>query len=115
MLNQKFIVEWMVEPKYNPGKVNLSIGGNEEKIKDLVKVICSLEGVNYNEQTRLRDFFNNFNGLETNTWYCWSFFEIKAFKKGTMHLKFQNKDVWYRLNKAYGEIKGFNLPEAYKR
>lgn len=50
-----------------------------------------------------------------NIWYDWGFFEIKAFKKGTMHFKFKNINDWYLLNKAYGELKGFTLSEAYKK
>ena len=53
--------------------------------------------------------------LEPNTWYEWGFFEIKFFKKGTMHVKFKDLNDWYLLNKAYGELKGFSLPETYKK
>ncbi len=56
-----------------------------------------------------------YNDFQTNTWYKWGFFEFKVFKKGTIHLKFIDNDVWYRLNKAYGELKGFSLPETYKK
>lgn len=114
MLNEKFIIEWMVEPKYNSERLDLIYRSNESRITDLVKVMCNILGMNYNERTSLRDFFRMHNGLERNRWYSWGFFEIKVFKKGTMHLKFQNKDDWYRLNRAYGELKGFTLSENYK-
>lgn len=114
MLNRKFIVDWMVEPKWgDTKKVDLKISSysHQDKISDLQKVMCNITGSNYDEETTLRDFFHKFNGLESGKWYSWSFWEFKVFKKGTMHLKFQNKDDWYKLNKAYGELKGFTLPE----
>lgn len=52
--------------------------------------------------------------LEPNTWYEFGFFEVKFFKKGTMHIKFKDLNEWYLLNKAYGELKGFTLSEQYK-
>lgn len=48
-------------------------------------------------------------------WYDFGFFEIKGFKKGTMHLKFKDENVWWLLNKRYGEIKGFTLPEKFTK
>lgn len=32
-----------------------------------------------------------------------------------MHVKFKDENDWYFLNKAYGELKGFSLPETYKK
>ncbi len=49
--------------------------------------------------------------LETNKWYDFAFFDVKFFKKGTAHFKFKNKDDWYRVNQAYGKLKGFTLKE----
>lgn len=119
MLNKKFICEgiidtgWGFQVKYD--------SYNSRKIDDLVKVLCNITGTNYSEVGTLYRF--NFDpkkmektfDLEPNTWYEWGFFEIKFFKKGTMHVKFKNTEDWYRLNKAYGELKGFSLPETYKK
>lgn len=119
MLNKKFIIDYMVEPRYSGG-VELCIGGGQqEKLTDLVKVLCNLTGTDFNTTTHIRDFFHSMMvgrlGLDTNRWYSWAFFEFKVFKKGTMHLKFQNEEHWYLLNKAYGELKGFSLPEKYSK
>ncbi len=81
-----------------------------EKNKDLQKVLCYLTGRDFDKETRLDTFFHN-NKLQTNTWYSWSFFEIKGFKKGTLHLKFQNIKDWELLNRAYAKAKGSVLPE----
>ncbi|UXQ88770.1 DUF4942 domain-containing protein [Tenacibaculum phage Larrie] len=115
MLNKKFIVDWMVEPNtWSNGKVSLRYNSNQEQLEDLIKVLCNITGVNYDNLTTLNQFYYNLNGFETNKWYSWTFFEFKVFKKGTMHLKFKSEDDWYKLNKAYGELKGFTLSESYK-
>lgn len=48
---------------------------------------------------------------EFGQWYDWGFFEIKAFKKGTVHCKFKDESVWAKFNRRIGELKGFPLPE----
>lgn len=138
MLNKKFIVEGIMETQSFMG-FNIrydSYGG--EKINDLVKVLCNLTGNNYDEMSSLYRFnYNKFNdkmfNIEPNTWYSWDFqkiigkdkeayietkpgfFDVKFFKKGTMHLKFKRVEDWYILNSSYGKLKGFVLPETYKK
>jgi predicted RNA methylase len=119
MLNKKFICEgiidtgWGFQVKYD--------SYNSRKIDDLVKVLCNITGTNYSDIGTLYRF--NFDpkkmektfDLEPNTWYEWGFFEVKFFKKGTMHVKFKDLNDWYLLNQAYGKLKGFTLPEEYKK
>ena len=52
--------------------------------------------------------------MSSNTWYDWGFFQIKGFKKGTMHFKFKDRDVWARVNRKICELRGFGLPEIIK-
>src|SRR5690606_31243788 len=110
LLNKKFIANNIAEMGYGGGLRIRSWYNNVEQIKDLVKAICYLTGTNYSE---LVDFERAVNetGLESNTWYDWSFFEFKVFKKGTGHFKFKDLKVWERLNRKYAEIKGQVLPE----
>lgn len=143
MLNQKFIVENVAKVNYSNQLEISSYSGNFEKLKDLTKVLCNITGQNYDSietighspcnlteegyltvnGLRVKNYNNSsygdrimwYNVFQTNTWYKWGFFEFKVFKKGTIHLKFIDDDVWYRLNKAYGELKGFSLPETYKK
>lgn len=110
MLNRKFIVESMVNMDYSKPSVD-SYRMNSGQIEDLNKVLCNILGMNYNDIGTLGNYFRNAEDLKTNKWYKWGFFEFKFFKKRTMHLKFIDKEVWYKLNKAYGELKGFTLPE----
>lgn len=48
-------------------------------------------------------------------WYRWGFFDIKCFKKKTVHCKFVDTDVWAIFNREVARIKGYPLPEAIKR
>lgn len=115
MLNKKIIVEGIMEtqsfmsfvPKYD------SYGG--QKINDLNKVLCNLTGQDYNKIGDVYYLNKIYRDIKPNTWYDWGFFDIKMFKKGTMHLKFKRVEDWYILNLTYGKLKGFSLPETYKK
>ncbi len=122
MLNKKFICEGIVETSWGGGSLQVrynSYSGN--KIDDLVKVLCNITAKNYNDIGTLYRF--NFDKvkheksfeIKPNEWYEFGFFNVKFFKKGTMHVKFKSMDDWYRLNHAYGQLKGFSLPETYKK
>lgn len=122
MLNKKFICEGIVETSWGGGSLQVRYSSyNGNKIDDLVKVLCNITGKNYNDIGTLYRFNFNRNNHEKNfeimpnEWYEFGFFDVKFFKKGTMHLKFKNIDDWYRLNQAYGKLKGFTLPETYKK
>lgn len=43
-------------------------------------------------------------------WYDWGFFEIKVYKKGTLHAKFKDEKVWEMFNRACAKAKGWALP-----
>lgn len=44
-------------------------------------------------------------------WTSWNFFEIKAFKKGTVHFMFKNEEDWAKLNIEINRIMGNPIPE----
>ena len=139
MLNRKFITGWCVESNWNGGLQIKDYNSNFERVTDLVKVLCNITGTNYDtipniryascdktnegflteKGTRVKSYSQtgydnriiNYNLLQPNIWYKWGFFEFKVFKKGTMHLRFINEKDWYKLNQAYGKLKGFTLPE----
>lgn len=114
LLNKKFIIDYMVEPeKWGrfEGKLKMRYSSNNDRLNDLIKVICNLKGYDYNGVSTVYDVMDRMNGFLPNRWYYCGFFEVKAFKKGTMHLKFQNEKLWEDLNRKYAEIKGQVLPE----
>jgi len=119
MLNKKFICEGIMETQSFMG-FNIRYNSySGQKIDDLVKVLCNITGRNYTDIGGIYSFGRDANHtrtkIEPNTWYEWGFFEVKFFKKGTMHVKFKDENDWYLLNKAYGELKGFSLHEQYKK
>lgn len=128
MLGKKFIVEGISEQHYYAEKgLKMRYGSyGSDKINDLVKVLCNITAKNYDKIGRLDDnnlaVHNNYEPkegerflIESNTWYNYGFFDVKFFKKGTAHFKFKDLNDWYLLNKAYGELKGFSLPETHKK
>jgi len=120
MLNKKFICEGIIEIS-SGGALKVRYDSfNGRRIDDLTKVLCNITAKNYSHVGPIYQFGSNNSGeskfkIEPNTWYDWGFFEVKFFRKGTMHLKFKEVETWYLLNKAYGEIKGFTLTEKYNK
>lgn len=45
-------------------------------------------------------------------WFEWSYFKVKAFKKGTMHFEFKDDETWAKLNQNVARIKGYPLFEG---
>jgi hypothetical protein len=111
LLNKKIIIPYVMEKSYD-NYLYARYGSYHDGINDLLKVICALTGTNYDDVTDLGGFCRNIR-MQPNTWYSWSFFEIKGFKKGTLHMKFQNEKVWETVNRAYAKLKGAVLPEKF--
>ena len=111
LLNEKFIMPWVTEISYRGG-MNVRYG-SAETVDDFVKALCYITGMNYDKCTPLSHFVSNIK-CEFGVWYSWGFFEIKGFKKGTMHFKFQDPDLWALFNHNIGRIKGFPLYERKK-
>lgn len=117
MLNKKFIVNHIFEVAeswhgVNAGKLKVRYSSSANRIEDLVKVICNLTGFDYNKTRSLEQLQKEFKYLEPNRWYTNGFFEVKGFKKGTLHLKFTDDKIWEQLNRSYAKIKGQVLPES---
>lgn len=126
MLNKKIILGWMFESCN--GYLSPRHSGNQDKMKDLMKVLCAISGEDYNRLPRLYNVCRDVKP-KPNEWFSWDFewiegegehavkktkpgfFEIKGFKKGTMHAKFKDHKVWESLNRKYAKIKGQVLPE----
>lgn len=47
-------------------------------------------------------------------WCDWEYFQLKCYKKGTIHFKFKDRDVWATFNQHVARIKGYPLPEGLK-
>jgi hypothetical protein len=47
-------------------------------------------------------------------WFDWAYFEVKAYKKGTMHFKFKDRELWGKFNQHIAKLKGYPLYETVK-
>ena len=108
ILNEKFIFPGIVNCDYGTFRVNYG-SRSIDLVNDLLRVLCYLNGKDYDKCDKMYDAVKK--DYQSNTWYNWEFFEIKFFKKGTMHFKFKNKDVWAVFNQNVARIKGFQLPD----
>ena len=125
LVNEKFILPYLVNYEYGSMRCTYyGGGGNVELIEDLIKALCWLTGERYESHNSLFKFLNNtpidggepsyrteYKKYQNNVWYDWGFFEIKGFKKGTIHFKFKDKKVWELFNRRVAKIKGYPLPE----
>lgn len=127
MLNKKFIVGWTFNFYSYTGYLTPSHGYRFDYMQDLTKVLCALTGENYD---KLKTLYNCCRDVkpQPNEWFNWDFewtegdeiktkpgfFKVKGFKKGTMHVQFQDPKVWELLNRRYAKIKGQVLPEKFQ-
>ena len=109
LLNKKFIVNYMVEPKFN-SKMGLMHNSGYQRLDDLTKSICSVIGKDYDDIGSLQSFFWD-NDIKPSKKYKWGFVEFKCYLKGTVHFRFLCEKEWELVNKKYAEAKGQVLPE----
>lgn len=123
LIGQKFVLPYMAAPE--SGRMRLTHSEqNPSIVEDMIKALCYITGKNYDDYESLWNFLNNkqvpgshyyshdYVKYEWNTWYDWGFFEIKGFKKGTMHFKFKDLDVWAKFNQHVSRLKGYPLFEG---
>lgn len=87
---------------------------NYSKLSDLDKALCHISGKSQNDiihiRTALEQKFNEIGKVRTGDTFdtkCEStFFEIRFYKKGTIHLKFKDEWLWNEFN--YRACKGKN-------
>ena len=117
MVNKKFIAPYCGVDLSSNGHPEIIYGSiGSESFDDLIKAICVIVGERYEDKTSLYEFFRpkkekeGYTYKEFGKWYDWNFFEIKVFKKGTLHAKFKDEKVWEMFNKAAVKTKGWRLP-----
>lgn len=113
MLNQKFIMPYAVQRDYK-GRMEMCWNGTGEQLSDMQKALCHLFGLDYSIQTRLSTLVSDLKP-SWGEWFSWFIFEVKGYKKGTMHFKFQNIEDWATINQHIARIYGYPLPEAIKK
>ncbi|MAO65066.1 MAG: DNA methyltransferase [Balneola sp.] len=125
LINEKFILPNVVEPGFRGEmKFKISSWGNAEKLMDLTKALSYITGqhketvpINQSraQNGNLVEYDRNqkdaYEDLDFHTKYDWGFFEVRGYKKGTLHCWFKDEKVWEMFNRRVAEIKGFPLPE----
>jgi hypothetical protein len=112
MLNMKMVFPWMAEVSWRGDTVSIARSRADfYDVQDLIKALCWITGRDYEEVGHPSGETANYDRLEPGKWHDWGFFEFRAYKKGTVHLKFKNRDDWAAINKRYARIKGLVLPE----
>lgn len=115
MINRKFIVPYMTgyDARWPRDYMTLSYSSNETKIADVVKALCYITGISYDDIPDLHSFIYN-RKLSYGEWFEWAFFRVKGFKKGTMHFEFLDEDVWHKFNQQVAKQRGWVLPKRSK-
>jgi hypothetical protein len=125
LINEKFIINNICAVSYSGGMQMSHYGERYELLDDFQKALCYITGVNYDSIGSIWNFFNNkevtpgkypreYVKYLFNTWYDFGFFQMKGFKKGTMHCKFKDSEVWAKFNQHVSRLKGFPLYESVK-
>jgi predicted RNA methylase len=52
---------------------------------------------------------------EYGKWLNWGFFDVRIYKKGTIHFKFKDMDLWAKFNQHIARIMGYPLFEPVKK
>lgn len=114
LLKEKFIVPYIApECRYFKNKPDVNLRSAED-LDDLTKALCYLLGENYDKDEYCR-FSIVASRASFGEWFDWGFFEVKLFKKGTGHFKFKYRDVWATFNQNIARIKGYPLPDKFKK
>lgn len=101
-IGKKVIIPYMCNEWYNWG-INLTYD-KTNVLTDIEKVLCTLDAIDFNNidsAGKLYDYWE----LETGTWYEFELFKVKFFKKGTMHLTFNNQELVNKFNYEICAIK----------
>ena len=111
LLNKKFIFPYVIGIGFS-GQMTTRFYSDTNIVDDLVKALCYISGENYDNFVSLYSFLSSSSRLSFGVWYDWSFFEIKGFKKGTLHMKFKDDKLWGLFNQHVARIKGYPLFEG---
>lgn len=137
MINKKFIVNHVIDQFYVKHDNKMSIRWDDYRMDDIVKALNYFTGKRHVVSLRdwsiykcEYDYQGNFKlsvDINPNTsskeyireqkqfgqWYDFSFFEIKIYKLGSMHVKFKDPVVWEIFNREVANKKGFILPDKF--
>jgi hypothetical protein len=98
-VNKKLIFPWGVEMGFS-GRLRqhgYGTGSSAVACRDLDRILCVLEGKPFDQcHTVARAIDDAYPGVKVYSEY----FEIRGYKKGTLHLTFRREDLWEAFNKT---------------
>ena len=143
LLNEKVIIPNMApQGKWSTGlRIETVYGTYFDLMEDLCKALCFVTGTDYDtigslgNRIRNEDYYLTPEGKKVYSHlnyhqsynkqkqeiplygdlFEWGFFEVRAYKKGTMHFKFKDHEAWATFNQRIAKIKGFPLHESTKQ
>ena len=125
--NRFYVEGWKTNDQYRVGRkfiiphvINCNLHGYMEDnwrshgatMDDLNKALCLITGTKFEEIGTLRDFLYKQN-REFGKKHEWGFFEIRGYRKGTLHCKFKDEWTWDEFNRVACKAKGFHIAEKY--
>jgi len=117
---------WMIKPKviipYGQSWTNSMFGPSlayqkESEFQDIEKALCFITGKQFEaiKANTIGQIVHDRRGkMEYGVWYESEFFDFKFFKKGTIHLRFRDKEVCTKFNIEACQGKNW-LPADYGR
>lgn len=98
-VNQKFILPNSIDLSFIQWNKHISLNySRAQEITDIEKSLCFLTNNKIENIRTICEKFHNHEITQWGKWYDSEFFEFKCFKKGTMHFKFKNEDLWNKFN-----------------
>jgi len=111
-VNKKVIVPALCDydPKWNSTS-RVGYGRTDDKFNDIDKALCYISGMRFEDcRTVVRAVADKVSNREISIYdqiLDTTFFTIKCYKKGTMHLTFKDEGVWARFNQAAAKGKNW--------
>lgn len=115
-VNKTIIIPGVVDTSY--GYWSMSLYRRREFFEDIDKVCCYLSGLKLADITPLKTALENRveqirRGADYTEVFETAFFQVRVYKKGTMHLTFKDLDLLARFNQAAAKRKGWQVGPGY--
>jgi hypothetical protein len=109
MANRRVVLPYYVEYGYGGFSINYR---RYEEMNDIDRAMCVVSGLPYEEictiENALRAAFGN-RSRPGNTTES-TFFEVKFYKKGTIHLYFKDEELWKKFNRMAAQGRNWSPP-----
>ena len=111
-VNKKVIIPYGVDTSWLKFHNEVHINYHKaDKLTDIDKCMCFLSGKKYDEIVGIMPFYHKHRSeIAFGEWYETEFFNVKFFKKGTIHLEFKDLDLLARFNQLAAKDKWNWLP-----